>query len=224
MKKAIDYLLKNWIAIIALIISLGLLYKDYLQPFEVDVQPAGRIKLSKHFLSKELSESSIQLDLIFTNQGARRGFVEDIAIVVKTNGKQGIFRSLAEVTDRTIEFQKELVPPKLESFIGVQLGKYESSPHLVYFIPFSGSEIVQLSEGAYVLDLWIKSTESQNWIKKDSLKFHVNSEDIISLNKSKIIPQPDGRLYISLMQQDKALSYVEDRLKKLSLIIANNDN
>ena len=149
----IEYLLKNWIAVAALAISGWLLYKDYIQPFQLNVRPAGRITISKNPYSEGLSQDSIQLDLIFTNQGARRGIVEDVALVVKSNGKHGIFRSLAEQTDRSLNLQKELVPPKLETFIGFQLAKAESTIHRIVFVPHSESAIVQLSVGTYEADL-----------------------------------------------------------------------
>ena len=216
----IEYLLKNWIAVAALAISAVLLYKDYIKPFSLDVRPAGRITISKNPFSEGLSQDSIQLDIIFTNQGARRGIVEDIALVVKAKDKLGVFRSLAEQTDRSLNLQKELVHPKLESFIGFQLAKSESLIHRIFFVPHSASAIVQLSIGTYDADVWVKSTESKKWIKKDFMNFTIDAEDIESLGKSKMTPQPEGGYFIKMITRDKVLSQGEERLKELNEIIS----
>jgi len=221
MPNKIECLLKNCIAVTALAISAWLLYKDYIQPFQLDVRPAGRITISKNPFSEGLSQDSIQLDLIFTNQGARRGIIEDVAVVINANGKQSIFRSLAEQTDRSLNLQKDLVPPKLESFIGFQLAKSESLIHRIFFVPHSASAIVQLSIGTYDADVWVKSTESKKWIKKDFMNFTIDAEDIESLGKSKMTPLPEGGYFIKMITRDKVLSQGEERLKELTDIISN---
>lgn len=219
----IDYLIKNWIAVAALTISAVLLYKDYIKPFCLDVRPAGRITISKNLFSEDFSQDSIQLDLIFTNQGARKGIVEDIALVVKADDKLGLFRSLAEETDRSIHLQKELIAPKLESFIAFQLAKSESSIHRILFVPHSTSAINQLSIGTYGADVWVKSTESKKWIMKDFMEFTIDAEDIESIGKSKMIPQPQGGYFIKMITRDKVLKQGEERLKELNEIISKKN-
>jgi len=131
----INYIFDNGISIVALCISLFLLYRDYLQPFRITVRAVGRITLSKNPWSAELQEDCIQIDLVFSNHGARKGVVEDVALELSSGDIRLFFRSFGIVRDRSLNLGKELPPPTMETFIGFELGKKESTVRRVILVP-----------------------------------------------------------------------------------------
>lgn len=222
-KNIFVYFAKNWIAILALGISAWLFYKDYLQPFRLDVRSVGRITISKNPFSEELRQDSILLDLIFANQGAKRGVVEDVVLAINTDDWNGIYRSLAEQKDRSLNLQKDLVPPKLETFIGFELVKYDSMVRRILFVPYSEDGELKLSVGTYFADLWVRSSESTQWVKKNSIKFTIEPKDVETIKKSQINLQPEGGYFVKWFTVDKILDQSNKRIKELIEIISNKN-
>jgi len=215
----LNYLIKNWIAILSLIISITVLYINYLQGFRLQIREVGRIQIAKNPFSEGLKQSCLFLDLIFSNRGAKTGVVEDVAISVNERGNPTILRSLFVVTDRTKHFQKELQPPQMESFTAFELGKQTSLAKEIMFVPFESELAFFFKAGTYDADVWAVSSKKGEWVKYASFVFTVKDEDIKALDTTTITPQSGGGYFIKWITQDKPLESSEERLKNLKLKI-----
>lgn len=211
-----DYLLNNWISILALIISGWLLYHDYLMPFRPSIRAIGRVTISKNPLFGGLQQDCIHVDIVFSNQGAKRGAIEDVAIEINLGQNSSLFRSIAVMQNRNLPLGNELIPPTLESFVGFELGKSESVVKRILFVPHSGSASFSLKENNYRGTIWVRHSSARKWIKYTDFEFNVDKDDLSELSKSTMVLQPDGRYYISWITRDKVLSSTEDHLLELS--------
>ena len=215
------YLLEHWIAVVALCISGFLLYQDHLKPFKLAVRGAGRITIARNPWSEGLRQSCIEIDLIFTNEGARRGVVEDVAVRLYDPHGGAFFRSYGVAIDRQLNLQRELVPPRLEMFIGFELSKGESMVRRILLVPHVNSIAFSFAPISYAAEIWVRSTEAPDWVRYDSFGFTVDQEDIDTLARSKVTPQPDGSVFVEWLtrdkvadQNDKRVAVLEERLRK----------
>ncbi|MCH8942857.1 MAG: hypothetical protein IIA48_10540 [Bacteroidetes bacterium] len=213
------FILALLISSIALIISGILLYIDYLKPFDLSIKTAGRITISKNPWAEELRQDCIQLDLVFTNNGARRGVIEDVALELQTNDKKFLFRSYAIVRNRSLTLGKDLIPPSLEPFISFELGKMESSVKRILFIPHTDSLLSNFIAETYKVIIWIRNSSDKKWIYYENFVITIDKDDIDVLAKSKMTKQPDGRYYINWLTLDKVLDQSENELSELLKII-----
>ncbi len=211
----LNYIADNWISIVALSISLLLLYRDYFQPFRLSVRAVGRITISKNPWSEGLQQDCIHIDLVFSNQGAKRGVVEDVALELWSGEIRAFFRSLAIIRDRSLNLGKELLPPALETFIGFELSKTDSTVRRVLLVPHDNSPTSYLQALAYEGKIWIKHSRSKKWIEGPIFAFNVEKEDLEELAKTTIVPQPDGRYYVNWITRDKVLDKTANELDEL---------
>jgi len=203
---------KNWISILSLAVSVFVLYNNYLSKFRLEIRDAGRIQVSKNPFSEGLQQPCLIIDLIFTNQGVRKGIVEDIAISLTDKDKTSIFRSLLIVTDRSKNFQSELIPPKTESFTAFGLGKEESIVKQIMLVPTDSSQSSPFTISTYHADIWAFSSEYKDWVKYRSVTFNISEDDVKALNMSTVTPQPNGGYFVKWVTQDKPLQGSETRL------------
>lgn len=220
-KSLFDYLGDNWISIFALLISLVLLYRDYLQPFKLYVRGVGRVIISKNPWSEGLQQACIHLDLVFSNIGANRGVIEDVALELRSYKSHVILRSLATVSDRSMRLGKDLLPPELESFIGFELEKRESTMKQILFVPYTGFDTFNFKATTYGGVIWVKHSNHQKWVNVYNLEFSVDEDDLIELDKSTMTLQPDGRFYVNWITRNKVLKQTESLLQDLLKITTN---
>jgi hypothetical protein len=211
----VKYVLDNLIAIAALMISLFLLFVDHLKPFRLAVRPAGRITISRNPFSAQLAESCVLIDLMFTNQGARRGVVEDVALFVRGQERSALFRSHAFERRRALNLGRALVPPELETFLGFEVAKDETIVRRVFLVPSPKFAGFALQVGPYSADLWVLSSISPEWVQRESLNFTVDSDDIVTLANIKVTPEPDGAVFVEWLTRDKVLDQTADRVRRL---------
>jgi hypothetical protein len=158
MHQVLQYALANWISIAALGVSSFLLYRDHLLPFRLELRSGGRITVAKNPFSEGLKQDCVFLDLIFTNLGARRGVMEDVAVLVGTQAEGILLRTHSVATDRTLQFLKELRPPQLEPFTAFELKNDESAARRILFVPLTGAESFVLKTGSYTAEVWARSS------------------------------------------------------------------
>lgn len=211
----------NWlsipIAILALCLSSWIFYKDYLKPFNLSARASGRVVIAKNPFSENLKQDCLLVSLIFSNSGARQGVVEDIAICIRYENKNIILGSLAVNKDRTLNLQKELPPPQMETFLSFNLKKYESDVKEIMFVPIETEESFSFKKCQYHADIWISS--DNNWKKYESFEFSITNEDISALALTPVEFFDDGSYYIKWIYRDKALASQEKQILKLKELI-----
>lgn len=205
----------------ALALSGFLLYRNHFRGFRLIVRNAGRITVGKDPLSK-LTRPYLAADIVFSNDGSSRGVVEDVAITLTSHTINVLFRSFLVITDRTKQWQKELMPPKAESFISFDLGPGQSMVKEISFVPADDNAEFTLDAGEYQATIWAMPSINQKWEKYDSFPFTISQEDVDEINKSSITSQPDGRLFINWKTRDKPTDIAERRLQDLKSHITDN--
>jgi len=208
------YLTTHWLALLALVVSITGVYFAYLRSFSPDIRDAGRVAVTKN--PHAITQSAFILDLIFTNGGARTGTIDDVALSVQSPaGSTSLFRSFSEITDRTLQYTKDLSPIKSEPFIAFTLKGGESSVKSILFVPHDPQSDPGLSVGEYQLKVYAATSKNKSWRQYDVLTVAVDQADLDVLNQITATPQPDGRLFINWKARVKATKKPESRLKLL---------
>ena len=210
----------NWtllVAILAFVLSGWIFVQDYLKPFNLSVRASGRVVVARNPYSENLKQDCLLINLIFNNSGAVRGVVEDVAICIHYKNKNVILRSLAMQKDRTLNLQKELPPPQLETFLSFNLAKYESVVKGVLFVPLEKESSFSFEEQLYDADIWVLS--GKNWEKYETFGFLITSKDTESLASTQIQYVDEGGRFIKWIIVDKPLASREEQLSKLKELI-----
>ncbi len=211
-----EFFEKYSIALIALIISLVNFYIANLRKFKLKVRDAGRIVISKN--PHDLKKLMILLDLIFENDGGSKGIVEDVAIILLDNGNKIVLNALYTNNDRTINYSKELPPPKLETFIGFQLDKDVSLIKQIAFYQHEDDAPFSFTKGLYKANILVLSSKNDKWKKVRAFDFEIDNDDIQILNEMKQIPQPDGGFFLKWVTRDKLTLSTKNRRSLLKTI------
>jgi hypothetical protein len=216
MHKIRTYIFDNGIAFLALAISVFLLWRDYLEPFNLTARPAGRITVAKNPFSQLLQQDCILVDLIFENDGAVGGVVEDVALVVRSRDGIGIFRSLAVQRKPTLNLTKELPPPVLETFVSFHLAKQESEVRRILFVPRPGDGFVRFAPAQYTLEVWARGSNIDGWEKMAQATFTYDADDVAALGRTSAAPDAKGGQFVEWMTRDKVLDESDQQLRALA--------
>lgn len=216
MRKIRAYILDNWISFLALAVSVFLLWRDYVEPFNLSARPAGRITVAKNPFSQALREDCILVDLIFENGGARGGVVEDVALVARSPDGTGVFRSLAVQAERTLNLTRDLPPPFLETFVSFHLAKQESAVRRLLFVPRSGDGFVRFAPGQYTLEVWVRGSRIDGWEKMAQATFTYDADDAAALDRTSAAPDLKGGQFVEWLTRDKVLDESDQQLRALA--------
>lgn len=213
--QTLGQLKKEPIAIVALLISLLVLWQEHLRPFQLDLRAAGRIGLAKNPRSEGLRQDCLFLDVILSNSGSRRGVIEDLAIVLRNGNESTLFRTIYEVLDRTENFSGGYPPPKMETFVGFDLAKNEDLVKRIMFVPHKNSDSFRFSATDYSLELWAKISAQTGWKRYEVLSLTPEANELANLEKTEAIPQPGGGYFVKWSIYERPFNVVEDRLREL---------
>ena len=204
------------ISIIAIIISAITYWNDTLKSFKLTVFDAGRVELTINPYKAPNREPALMVELIFFNEGARSGVVQDVALKVEfPNGEDILFRSMVIATDRTLQFGKELESPKLESFVGFTIPGQNSVFRKIMFVLDKPNNFKDFPLGRYNTEIFAISSSSQEWQSHGSFGFLIEESDLKQLAKNVFTLQPDGRYFLKWYTQSKA---TEERRKSLTAL------
>jgi hypothetical protein len=201
------------ISILSLVVAGFALYETHLKPFRPEMRAGGRVRLAQ--LPPPLG-ARIELDLIFTNHGALRGVVEDVAVLLA--GPEGFrfqtFESLWRRTDRTLNLRWQgsaPPPPRAETFVAFDLPPRTALTHAILFVPSGTSQDGPWELGEYQGQAWYRHSGSTSWQAGPIFSFTVDSHDIAVLSKVEIVTE-HGRETASLAERDKKLADFRDPL------------
>lgn len=212
-----DYLIANWIGILALLTSLILLYLGHLRRFRLEVHAGGRISVTRNPFN--LDESALAVDLILSNEGSQRGVVETIALHVNGVGLKVVYAPHLEFQSTTLSLGEELAPADLTSFRAIQLGKAESVTKRILFRSATGGPAT-LPAGVYQIEVFVISSRSKEWRKVLAFEMEIEPEDVSVIESLGYVRQPDGRNFLNWQTRDKLLRSYEQRYKRLGTELA----
>ena len=210
----LKYLANNWIAVLALVVALTTLYLTQLRSFSPDIRDSGRVVVTKN--PYDITKSAFMVDFIFSNRGARTGVIDDVALSVQSpSGRTSLFRSFSEITDRTLQYTKDLLPIKSEPFIAFTLKGSDSLVKRILFVPHDPETDPGLMVGEYKLKVYAVTSKDERWRDYDLLTVALDQTDLDVLNQITSTPQADGRSFINWKTRDKVTKKPESRLKLL---------
>jgi hypothetical protein len=220
LKRIIGRVAANWagfVAVVSFVMSLYTLYFTYLRPFAPHATAAGRVVLLKNPFSSGLKHAALMLDIIFTNRGANRGVVEDVAISLDRGGGSYplVLRSLAIDRERRLNLAGGWPAPELETFLAFEIGPGESVAKRVLFVPVDATSDLAFEARSYDASLWMWTSRRDDWQRSDSLAFSVDDDDLKSLSSSVIEAGQEGGQFVKLMTRDKPLDDIEGRVRQL---------
>lgn len=202
------------IAVVALVLGIFNAWQSHLSPFSLVVRDTGRLEWSMD--PRNISEPAVFLDLVFTNAGACRGFVEQLAFraaLEEVSHRVTTFVPIYTALDRSLNLGKELPPPTWEPFTGFTLGPKESLVRKIGFVPFKVPSGFEYKEGVYALKLFVLTSGRKGWRMIETLRYPFEKTDLEQLQKIMATPQRDGRRQVQWFTQSK---YSDGLLKTLS--------
>jgi len=199
---------------IALIISLTLLWKNYLSPFNVKIYCGGSPRLEPIPQKLEdggtVSRFSAILPLYFVNTGARDGVIRDVILVVNSDQNKWLFKP-AFYTKYSI---------KTELTLGATLTK-DPSNEPFYYIHLAGKSMVFKSI-VFVLEKHEKFPFGTNPLSAGNYSFAVRALEVgkeeyktklvfnINLNEESIADFSKGGIYFPFLEE------IKDKRQQLS--------
>lgn len=210
------------ISIIAICISALTYWNNSLKSFKLKIIDAGRVQLVVNPYRAPNREPAIMVGFFFFNEGAKIGVVQDVALRVKfPAGDDILFRSMVIATDHTHQLSKELVPPKLESFIGFDVSGRSSKFKDIMFVFDEPNKLIDFPLGQYTVEILAISSSAQEWQSQGSFAFSVEDNDLEVLAKSTFTLQEDGRYFLPWYIQSKV---TEERKMSLKVLKHSKSN
>jgi len=216
---------KSWLPIVISFISFGMsvftLWDTKLAPFSLNVISTGRVTLTANPQSPGAQQSAIAIQLLFSNSGARPGYIDDVALIIrKLKGldRPMVLRSLFEDTDPTLNFTKDLPPPKFSAFTSFCLRPGETVAKTIFFVPMKGTDRFVIEKGIYSVTpcTTVVGTDSE-WVLWKSKDVDVDDDDMTALHRIVATPEAGGAQFVKLMLRSKTSrqqDYALDNLKK----------
>ncbi len=221
----IDWLIPLSVAILALPISIYNTWEAHFVPFELRVYDSGRLEWTKDH--RDIKEPMIFADLIFSNFGARKGLVKQMALTLRKADESGeftLFRPLVVMTDRSLKLGKELMPPDLESFTAFEVGALETTVKKIGFVPHVIPSGFAYAKGSYDVIVFLKGTRYKTWKRVAAMRYSIDDADLAQLNQITSQPQQDGRSFVNWRTQSKVSESLEDSLQELKQRLVKESN
>ena len=211
------------ISFLAMFVSGYTLWTTKLAPFKLKVISTGRLVLTGNPNSPGATEPAIGVQLLFSNNGANQGYVDDIAVVLRKSGSDAravLFRSVFEQIEDTLNFTNELPPPKMVTFKAFPVKPGETVAKEVMFVPFSPQpewkyELAKYSVVPYTLEA------GKPWKVWEAMDVEVKQEDLRSLNQTVATPSDGGKQFVKwaltslpTTSRERSLKDLESEIEK----------
>lgn len=211
-----DFLKNNWepiLALLAIIISLLTLYYTQWDPFHSRIYSAGRYALSIN--PQNSSQIALSPSLIFANEGAKNGIIENLALIIDIEGKKILLIPLRTLTNKNLNETQTAAPLESEAFTKFYLTEKEVTIKQIMFVP-QFIEKFTLLPGEYTAEIFVKTSESNKFKKHDSLTLQIDQADIDEITKG--IPtnlKPGERVYTQALFKNKITPEFENEYEGL---------
>lgn len=181
------------ISILAFAVSAATYYSNYLRPISLKIRDTGRYQITKNPYTEPL-EPAVILDLLFINEGAVYGVVEDVAVILNTpSGGRVLFRSFLEVIDRTLHDERNIEPLKTAPFASFGLKGGESVLKSLFFIRKSPSDYMSFVAGRYCATIFARDASGKGWTEFKGPAFVVAADDAEFVNAVRSVVLPSGQ-------------------------------
>lgn len=202
---------------LALGVSAYTLWAARLAPFRLSLATTGRAVLTNNPSYPGGRQVAVGLRLLFTNEGARHGYVRDLAVAMNRAGSDDaplLLRSVYEQTDDTLNATRDLPPPKLTAFTSFAVKPGETVMKTVFFMPFdrhrdSAYQLAQYSFTPY------SRVHHREWVAWKPITVAVSDEDLAALAKMTVTPDTDGGQFVKWIQHSKPTSEEDTALHLL---------
>jgi hypothetical protein len=215
------------ISVISLLLSLFTLWVTRYSKFKLEVVSTSRIELTKNPQSLGGKHPAIILQLLFTNKGARIGYVNDIAVSlekVDSSDQPIVFRSLFEQIEDALNLTDQLPPPSLRAFSSFPIKANETIAKKIWFVPSEVDEEVTFEVANYIITPYTSDTTSKEWNGWKDISAEINKNDLQEINKTVVTPTPGGGQFVKLMIHSKPTQKAEKQLDSLAAKLAKRKN
>jgi hypothetical protein len=213
-----------WLPIVissfSFVVAAFTLWSTRLSPFELGVEAAGQIYLTR---DKPVLDPLIKLQLVFSNIGAKAGFVSDVAIEIKrmnTDSPTKIWVGKAEALPQSLYYgpMVNVPPPLLVPFGGFFLKGGESVTKTLGFALLNGYDGIDQGTfdyelGEYRVTVLTKGGADSTWKKWLTLDFSIDNTDLQALARP-IVPAGGGMVIVG-----EQIKLTKDREKSLRELV-----
>ncbi|MDQ3805050.1 MAG: hypothetical protein M3416_14630 [Acidobacteriota bacterium] len=211
------------LSFVAVCVSGYTLWSTRLAPFDLNVVSTGRVVLTSNPLSPGARQPAISVQLLFTNNGAKQGYVNDVALVLRkldSEIKPVLFRSLYEHIEDSLNFTNQLPPPKMIHFISFPVKPGETIAKKVVFVPFDFQTEVNYERAKYSVTPYVIES-GKKWKAWNAVDIDITQEDLQSLGQTVATPVEGGRQFVKWVhhskpttQQEASLSNLKSKIEK----------
>ncbi|MBK7665559.1 MAG: hypothetical protein IPJ21_18875 [Sterolibacteriaceae bacterium] len=196
------------ISTISLVVSLFTLWNSRLAPFKLHVRIAGRVDFVGNL--NEQSAPSLVLPIIFSNSGAKPGYIEDLAVSMQpiSGGNGRLFRALYEQSNLTVYSKEEVEYPEWLAFRSFRLNGDDSKSKQIVFTEFAPVAGTQFQPGTFELALHAMHSKSNGTLKREHrLQISLSSEELATLYPSGTVRLPTSVPLFSKMPDDFGVAF-----------------
>ena len=212
------------IALIALLVSALALWKTHLAGFSLEVINTGRVNLAYIPLTLDKKYPALGLQLLFTNKGAKTGYVNDVAVSLQKEGQQqpilfsSVYEKIGDMPNPT-----ELTPlPRLGPFTSFPIKAGDTVAKLIFFTAADPKSLA-FEKATYILTPRTTDTSTQTqWKDWKSVTVDVDETDLQVLNVTSFTPTADGRQAGTWAIRSKPTKQAENLLQALAKRLTGN--
>ena len=172
------------ISLISFAISAYTLWSSRLAPFKLRVLATRRVDFIQTPAPNSLQR--IVMQLLFVNEGARRGYVGNVAIAIRSdNFNKGALFFVALFEDiGEINFAKEHQDsPKWIAFSTFALNPGEALLKRIVFLPNEADKLTYKA-GEYTLTLYTVEEGKQDWERRQSVSITLSEQNVSALSQT----------------------------------------
>lgn len=176
------------ISLISFAISAYTLWSSRLAPFNLRVLATGRVDFIQTPAPNSLQRIAMQL--LFVNEGARRGYVSNVAIAISGDNvvkSPQFFVAFFEDID-AINFAKEHQDsPKWITFSTFTLNPGETLLKRIVFLPKDTADAkLTYKAGDYTLTLYSVEEGKQDWKRRQSVSITLDEQGELALSQTNV--------------------------------------
>ena len=214
MRAILHFLENQWIAILALLVSIITLYLTHLKPFSPKIYSAGRYSISIN--PQNSSQIAISPILVFANEGAKKGVIENLALIIKTpKDEKFLLMPHLILTDLKINTTREKSKSlEAEAFVKFSLGSEEVIVKQVMFIPPSIERFI-LSPGKYLIDVFAKTSKDKRFEKYNALTIEIDVTDLQEIRKNVPKLKPGESVIVEAFFRNKITPELDQEYQSL---------
>lgn len=170
----------NWLELLLVLATWLVIYYQFWRPFNLTIRSNGRYKLSINPIGNRVYQTAISFGIIFTNSGARIGYVDDIVIKLKNQTETftyvTAFNDLNEKIALPVSSNSNVQQLEYSLFTAFEIPANTSITKEIFFVPHDFT-IPYLKPGEYLVFIYVRDSKNKSFLLRMQTKIVIGQED-----------------------------------------------